>query len=41
MFFMFVYFVSVIASFKLGAHLVRHPEAPLVWAQRIAKWLKQ
>jgi hypothetical protein len=41
MVFMFFYFVSVIASFKLGAHLVRHPEAPLEWAQRAANWLKQ
>lgn len=40
-FFMFFYFVSVVASFKLGAHLVQHPEAPSKWATSVWKWLRQ
>jgi hypothetical protein len=41
MFFMFVYFVSVIVSFKLGAHLAVHPDAPLKWIEQGAKWFKK
>lgn len=39
--FLFFYFVSVVASFKLGAHLVHHPEAPMEWMQWASKRLQK